>query len=81
MVTGAFFYASPIPGLFKVFELGIDRANEAPGKNRSGAGSVVEKLRTAWVRQAPPGSFGSAPPSTLSRDESVWRSAQDDDLW
>jgi hypothetical protein len=49
----------PAPGLCKVFELGMDRASEVevlcapPGKDRggpAGAGSVVEKLRAAWVR-------------------------------
>jgi hypothetical protein len=40
--------------------------------------SVVEKLRTAWVRKAPSGSFDSAPPSAAPRDKSVRRSAQDD---
>ena len=40
--------------------------------------SVVEKLRTARVRQAPSGSFDSAPPSAVSRHKSVRRSAQDD---
>jgi hypothetical protein len=38
--------------------------------------SVVEKLRAAWARQAAPGSFDSAPSSTVSRDRSVTRSAQ-----
>jgi hypothetical protein len=42
----------PSLGLCKVFELGIDRAHDvkllcAPAA--PGAGSVVEKLRAAWV--------------------------------
>jgi hypothetical protein len=40
--------------------------------------SVVEKVRAAWVRQAPSGSFDCAPPGAASRDKSVRRSAQDD---
>jgi hypothetical protein len=40
--------------------------------------SVVEKLRTAWVKKDPPGSFDCAPSSAMSRDKSVRRSAQDD---
>jgi hypothetical protein len=51
----------------------------ASGKNERPA-SVVEKLRAAWVHKAPPGSFDSAPPSAVSRDQSVRRSAQDDDF-
>jgi hypothetical protein len=41
---------------------------------------VVEKLRAAWVKQAPSGSFDSAPSSAVSRDKSVPRSAQDDEF-
>jgi hypothetical protein len=65
---------SSIPRSVQVFELGIDRANEVgpgaenvdvgarqTGASRPGSGSVVEKLRTAWVKRAPSGSFDSAP--------------------
>jgi hypothetical protein len=42
------------------------------------AAPVSEKLRAAWVSEAPPGSFDSAPESAVSGDKSVRRSAQDD---
>jgi hypothetical protein len=54
----------------------------AQGKDRGGSARCVPRwlksLRAAWVRQAPPGSFDSAPPSAVSRDKSVRRFAQDD---
>jgi hypothetical protein len=53
---------------------------ERPWRVRQVRASVVEKLRAAWVRSAPPGSFDSAPSSAVSRDKSVRRSAQDDDF-
>jgi hypothetical protein len=36
-------------------------AQGEPVAGLPGAGSVVENLRTSWVREAPPGSFDSAP--------------------
>jgi len=51
---------------------------ERPWRVRPVRASVVEKLRAAWVRLASSGSFDPAPPSAVSRDQSVRRSAQDD---
>jgi hypothetical protein len=53
----------------------------APGKDRGASprnGLVVEKPGAAWVKQAPSGSFDSAPSGALSPDKSMRRSAQDD---
>ncbi len=54
-------------------------SSELSGHNLQGnlaMALVVEKLRAAWVRQAPSGSFDSAPSSAVSSDRSVMRSAQ-----
>jgi hypothetical protein len=53
---------------------------EKPWRVRQVRASVVERVRTAWVGQAPWGSFDSAPPSAVSHDSSVRRFAQDDDF-
>ena len=53
-------------------------SREGSWRARQVRASVVEKLRTARVRQAASGSFDSAPPSAVSRHKSVRRSAQDD---
>jgi hypothetical protein len=50
-----------------------------PGKDGGGL-QWLKRARTASVGQAPPGSFDSAPPSSVSRDKSVKRSSQDDDF-
>jgi hypothetical protein len=86
MVTGiVFMHCNHLPSQVcsKSLNSGLIVRMRLPGKTVAGppgVGSVVEKLRTAWVRQAQPGSFDSAPPKAVSRDKSVRRSAQDDDF-
>jgi hypothetical protein len=53
----------------------------APGKDRGASarsGLVVEKPGAAWVKQAPSGSFDSAPSGAVAPDKSMRRCARDD---
>src|SRR5580704_14852424 len=64
--------------IFRDRQFPVFAPTERRWRGRQVRASVVEKLRAAWVRQAPSGFFDSAQRSAVSRDRSMRRSARDD---